>query len=248
MLRWEEFVELRNLHERGWSVSAIARHLGKDRKTIRRCLADPDARPGVRKPAGRLLDPTPPLSRRAWRTTRTWPGRSLTGSSASSALPAPTGRWPGTWPGSVLTVRPATARSRPSRWSWCTAQARRRLTGRRFIGPRPGRLWRSRCSCSPSGCAVRSGCSRASSSAKAGRIWPPGMWPRSTPLAACRPRCATTAPPRCSGPARPSPRRRLRTSLATTAFGWCRVWWPVAVQGPDRAGVPVCGHLVLRDR
>jgi hypothetical protein len=28
MLRWEEFVELRNLHERGWSVSAIARHLG----------------------------------------------------------------------------------------------------------------------------------------------------------------------------------------------------------------------------
>ncbi len=57
MLCWEEFVELRNLHERGWSVSAIARHLGKDRKTVRRYLADPDARPGVRKPAGRLLDP-----------------------------------------------------------------------------------------------------------------------------------------------------------------------------------------------
>jgi transposase len=56
MLSWEEFVELRNLHERGWSISAIARHLGKDRKTVRRYLADPDARPGVRKPAGRLLD------------------------------------------------------------------------------------------------------------------------------------------------------------------------------------------------
>ena len=57
MLSWEEFVELRNLHERGWSISAIAHHLGKDRKTVRRYLADPDARPGVRKPAGRLLDP-----------------------------------------------------------------------------------------------------------------------------------------------------------------------------------------------
>jgi transposase len=57
MLSWEEFVELRNLYERGWSVSAIARHLGKDRKTVRRYLTDPDARPGVRKPTGRLLDP-----------------------------------------------------------------------------------------------------------------------------------------------------------------------------------------------
>jgi transposase len=56
MLSWEEFVELRNLHERGWSISAIAHHLGKDRKTVRRYLTDPDARPGVRKPAGRLLD------------------------------------------------------------------------------------------------------------------------------------------------------------------------------------------------
>ena len=46
MLSWEEFVELRNLHERGWSISAIARHLGKDRKTVRRYLADPDAREG----------------------------------------------------------------------------------------------------------------------------------------------------------------------------------------------------------
>jgi transposase len=41
MLCWEEFVELRNLRERGWSVSAIARHLGKDRKTVRRYLTDP---------------------------------------------------------------------------------------------------------------------------------------------------------------------------------------------------------------
>ena len=48
-------MELRNLHERGWSVSAIARHLGKDRKTVRRYLADPDARPVSARPSGRLL-------------------------------------------------------------------------------------------------------------------------------------------------------------------------------------------------
>jgi len=41
MLCWEEFVELHNLHERGWSISAIARHPGKDRKTVRRYLTDP---------------------------------------------------------------------------------------------------------------------------------------------------------------------------------------------------------------
>jgi transposase len=57
MLCWEEFVELRNLHERGWSVSAIARHLGKDRKTVRRYLTDPNARPGVREPTGKLIEP-----------------------------------------------------------------------------------------------------------------------------------------------------------------------------------------------
>jgi transposase len=50
-------VELRNLYERGWSISAIARHLGKDRKTARRYLTDPDVRPGVRKAAGKLVDP-----------------------------------------------------------------------------------------------------------------------------------------------------------------------------------------------
>jgi transposase len=52
MLSWEEFLELRNLYERGWSISAIARHLGKDRKTIRRYLTGHDARPGVCKLTG----------------------------------------------------------------------------------------------------------------------------------------------------------------------------------------------------
>jgi transposase len=57
MLAWEEYVELRNLIERGWSVSAIARHLGRDRKTIRRWLRDPEAVPGARKAGPTLLDP-----------------------------------------------------------------------------------------------------------------------------------------------------------------------------------------------
>jgi transposase len=57
MLSWEEFVEVRNLRERGWTVTAIARHLGKDRKTVRRYLNDPDAKPGMRKPVDKLVDP-----------------------------------------------------------------------------------------------------------------------------------------------------------------------------------------------
>lgn len=35
MLSWEEDVEAHALRRRGWSISAIARHLGRDRKTIR---------------------------------------------------------------------------------------------------------------------------------------------------------------------------------------------------------------------
>jgi predicted transcriptional regulator len=35
------------LKERGWSISAIARHLGRDRKTVRSYL-NGDRRPGVR--------------------------------------------------------------------------------------------------------------------------------------------------------------------------------------------------------
>jgi transposase len=45
MLTWEG-VEAAGLRVQGWSISAIARHLGKDRKTVRRYLADPDAREG----------------------------------------------------------------------------------------------------------------------------------------------------------------------------------------------------------
>lgn len=57
MLSWEEFVQARNLKERGWSISAMARHLGKDRKTISRYLNDPEAAPGRRAPVPKLTDP-----------------------------------------------------------------------------------------------------------------------------------------------------------------------------------------------
>ena len=35
MLTWEDDVEVHALHKRGWSISAIARHTGRDRKTVR---------------------------------------------------------------------------------------------------------------------------------------------------------------------------------------------------------------------
>ena len=50
MLTQEEDVEASALRKRGWSISAIARHLGRDRKTVRAYLAGV-RRPGERRPA-----------------------------------------------------------------------------------------------------------------------------------------------------------------------------------------------------
>jgi transposase len=50
MLSWEDDVEAHALRQRGWSISAIARHLGHDRKTVRAHLRG-DRVPGRR--AGR---------------------------------------------------------------------------------------------------------------------------------------------------------------------------------------------------
>ena len=50
MLTEEEFVEATALRRRGWSISAIARHLGRDRKTIRAYL-EGKRRPGLRRRA-----------------------------------------------------------------------------------------------------------------------------------------------------------------------------------------------------
>ncbi len=51
MLTQGESVEAHALRERGWSVSAIARHLQRDRKTVRAYLSGRRG-PGRRKPAG----------------------------------------------------------------------------------------------------------------------------------------------------------------------------------------------------
>jgi transposase len=51
MLAWEEHVEIHALRAQGWSVSAIARHLGRDRKTVRAYLSS-QRTPGVRRPTG----------------------------------------------------------------------------------------------------------------------------------------------------------------------------------------------------
>uniref|UniRef100_UPI003D8C3CF3 IS21/IS408/IS1162 family transposase n=1 Tax=Gordonia sp. B7-2 TaxID=3420932 RepID=UPI003D8C3CF3 len=51
MLTWEDDVEVHALRKRGWSISAIARHTGRDRKTIRAYL-NGDRAPGQRKKPG----------------------------------------------------------------------------------------------------------------------------------------------------------------------------------------------------
>jgi transposase len=50
MLTWENCVEAQALRTKGWSISAIATHLGHDRKTIRAYL-NGERRPGERNPA-----------------------------------------------------------------------------------------------------------------------------------------------------------------------------------------------------
>jgi len=50
MLTWDD-VEVHALRNRGWSISAIARHTGRDRKTVRAYLAGERA-PGVRARPG----------------------------------------------------------------------------------------------------------------------------------------------------------------------------------------------------
>ena len=50
MLTPGEDVEITSLRKRGWSISAIARHTGRDRKTVRAYLSG-EREPGVRQRA-----------------------------------------------------------------------------------------------------------------------------------------------------------------------------------------------------
>ncbi len=54
MLTEEDVVEIHALARRGWSVSDIARHTGRDRKTVRRYLAGP---PPSRSSATSCVEP-----------------------------------------------------------------------------------------------------------------------------------------------------------------------------------------------
>jgi transposase len=51
MMTPEEDMEAHALRKQGWTITAIARHLGRDRKTVRAYL-EGARQPGVRKPAG----------------------------------------------------------------------------------------------------------------------------------------------------------------------------------------------------
>jgi len=51
MLTREDEVEIVALHRRGWSISAIARHTGRDRKTVRAWLRGERRREARRKPS-----------------------------------------------------------------------------------------------------------------------------------------------------------------------------------------------------
>jgi transposase len=57
MLTWEDDVDIHALHRQGWTISAIARHTGRDRKTVRAYLTG-SRTPGVR---ARTKDPFAPF-------------------------------------------------------------------------------------------------------------------------------------------------------------------------------------------
>jgi transposase len=62
MLSPEEDVEITSLRKRGWSISAVARHVGHDRKTVRGYLSG-DRRPGDRRPGVRRRGEPDPFDR-----------------------------------------------------------------------------------------------------------------------------------------------------------------------------------------
>jgi transposase len=82
-----------DLHRQGLTVSAIARELGLDRKTVRRCIARDLETPvyGPRKPRKRLIDPFVPYLRER---TLAYPGtvwchRKAMDAHAGNILPDP---------------------------------------------------------------------------------------------------------------------------------------------------------------
>ena len=65
MIKLGEVVMILDLHRQGLTVSAIARELGIDRKTVRKCITrglEPPAY-GPRKPRQRVIEPFVPYLR-----------------------------------------------------------------------------------------------------------------------------------------------------------------------------------------
>ena len=66
MLNLEGFMNIRDLKQQGWSVSAIAGQLGLDRKTVRRHLLDPPQPYKRENPAPCKIDPHRVWLRERW--------------------------------------------------------------------------------------------------------------------------------------------------------------------------------------
>ena len=70
MLTWEDDVDIHALHRQGWTISAIARHTGRDRKTVRAYLTGQRSSGGP-GPARATRSPrSSTTSRPGWSRTR----------------------------------------------------------------------------------------------------------------------------------------------------------------------------------
>ena len=68
MLNLEDFMNIRDLKQQGWSVSAIADELSLDRKTVRKHLLDAPQAYKRENPAPCKIDPYRPFLRERWET------------------------------------------------------------------------------------------------------------------------------------------------------------------------------------
>jgi transposase len=66
MLNLEDFMNMRDLKQQGWSVSAIAGELHLDRKTVRKHLQDAPQPYKRENPAPCKIDPYRPFLRERW--------------------------------------------------------------------------------------------------------------------------------------------------------------------------------------
>src|ERR1017187_2699696 len=68
MLNLEDFMNIRDLKQQGWSVSAIADELNLDRKTVRKHLLEAPQPYKRENPAPSKIDPYRPFLRERWET------------------------------------------------------------------------------------------------------------------------------------------------------------------------------------